>query len=196
MWASVRPCAIMATDVTRLAVSRNGAATPAMSKISSVRGKMASAFECTDCDARFDEPPSQATARAFIRQEEANGPGTNDQNIRIDCRIAHPESSSTNGPGIVMRTALWGSSPLTVVRGSCHTTGASPTPLGTFPTLLEGQAWTPQQHSAPRWRIPPEAQPARGILASMRAQTSSCVVSILLAPCHTYSFLCIIPITR
>jgi hypothetical protein len=38
---------------------------------------------------RLDEPPSQTAARAFIRQEEANGPGTNDQNIRIDCRIAH-----------------------------------------------------------------------------------------------------------
>ena len=52
MWASVRPCVMTATDVTRLAVSRNGATTPAMSKISSVRGKIASALECSDCDER------------------------------------------------------------------------------------------------------------------------------------------------
>ena len=51
MRASVRSRVATTTDVTRLAFSRNGPAIPAMSKISSVRGKIASAFECSDCDA-------------------------------------------------------------------------------------------------------------------------------------------------
>ena len=48
MWASLRPCVATETDVTRFARSRNGATTPAMSKISNVRGKIASALECSD----------------------------------------------------------------------------------------------------------------------------------------------------
>lgn len=50
--ASWRLCEVTATHVTRFADCRNGSTTPAMSKISRVRGKIASAFECSDCDGR------------------------------------------------------------------------------------------------------------------------------------------------
>ena len=52
MCASVRLCVITATPVTRFAFSRNGTTTPAISNISRVRGKIASALECIDCDER------------------------------------------------------------------------------------------------------------------------------------------------
>src|SRR5215472_11993743 len=41
------------------------------------------------------------------------------------------------------------------------------------PTLLGGQAWTPQQHSARIWRAQPEDKPARATLVSTRARTSA-----------------------
>src|SRR5579872_738919 len=52
MWASLRSRVMTATSVTRFAFSRKGSTIPAMSKISSVRGKIAKAFECSDCDER------------------------------------------------------------------------------------------------------------------------------------------------
>ena len=33
-----------------------------------------------------------------------------------------------------------------------------------------GQSWTPQRHSAPIWRVPPEGKQARAILASIRVK--------------------------
>ena len=63
---------------------------------------------------------------------------------------------------------------LTVVRWPCDTNGGPAILLQVrSPTLLGGQAWTPQRHSAPIWRVPPEAKPARGILASIRARTDA-----------------------
>src|SRR6266478_7537110 len=39
--------------------------------------------------------------------------------------------------------------------------------------LNRADAWTPQQHSALIWPVPPEAKPARATLASTRARTSA-----------------------
>ncbi len=62
--ASSRPCATTATRVTRFAASTNGPTSPAMSKISSVLGKMASALECSDCPARVSTMRAERPRRA------------------------------------------------------------------------------------------------------------------------------------
>src|SRR5436309_571158 len=75
MWASRRPCVMTATDVTRLAVSRNGATSPAMSRISSVRGKMGSALEWTDCDERASTSRHRKPRRAHsFARKRPTGP--------------------------------------------------------------------------------------------------------------------------
>ena len=75
MWARLRPCAITATDVTRLAFSRNGATTPAMSNISSVRGKIASALECSDCPERVPTSRHLRLRRAHsVARNSPTGP--------------------------------------------------------------------------------------------------------------------------
>ena len=84
MCASSRPCATTATGVTRFAASRNGPTSPAMSKISSVLGKMASALECSDCrGARLDDARREAAPGALVREKEADRPGADDQDIEI-----------------------------------------------------------------------------------------------------------------
>src|SRR6266571_4681861 len=63
---------------------------------------------------------------------------------------------------------------LTVVGCPCNANGGPAILLLVrSPTLLGGQAWTPQRHSAPIWGVPPEAKPARGILASIHARTGA-----------------------
>lgn len=55
----------------RFVASRKGATTPAMSKISSVRGKIARAFECSDCENRAS-PAAIAILARRIRWRETN----------------------------------------------------------------------------------------------------------------------------
>src|SRR3954466_7269170 len=66
---------MMATDVTRFAFSRNGPTTPAMSRISSVRGKIASALECSDCAAPFSTRRQRSPRRAHsLANRSPTGP--------------------------------------------------------------------------------------------------------------------------
>src|SRR5262249_33913019 len=48
--------------------------------------------------ARFDEPPAQPPARAFICKKQTDWPGSNDQHFGIECRVAHVQSSSDRLP--------------------------------------------------------------------------------------------------
>src|SRR5262245_61836618 len=75
MWASERPCVRTATFVTRLAVCRKGSTTPAMSKTSRVRGKIASAFECSDWAARASMSRQRRPRRAHsLARNSPTGP--------------------------------------------------------------------------------------------------------------------------
>src|SRR5713226_2416222 len=75
MLARVRPRDTTATDVTRFAFSRNGPTSPAMSRISSVRGKIASALECTDCDERASKSRHRRPRRAHsLARNNPTGP--------------------------------------------------------------------------------------------------------------------------
>src|SRR5712691_10864747 len=60
----------------------------------------------------------------------------------------------------------------TVIRRTCkHNGGPDILLLVRSPTLPGGQSWTPPQHSARTWRVPPEAKAARATLVFTRART-------------------------
>src|SRR3989442_2382982 len=65
---------------------------------------------------------------------------------------------------------------LTVVRLACNANGGPDILLiGTLFSKASRResAWTPQPHSAPIWRAPPEAKQAKATFASTRARTSA-----------------------
>src|SRR5215468_5526173 len=88
-----------ATAVTRLAVARNGATMPAISKISSVRGKMASAFEWIDWDERASMSRQRRPRRAHsCARNSPTGPApTINTSVSIAAlRILHPPRLSAS----------------------------------------------------------------------------------------------------
>ena len=64
-----------------------------MSRISRVRGKMASALEWIDCDGlRLDNPVAETATRTLIRQKQANRSRPNNQHIGIGSSMQHEAS--------------------------------------------------------------------------------------------------------